>query len=149
MSVLVGQLGGLSLGSGQPFCDAPFSASSVLGEALPAPGNADVNSALSVVWSRPLVAADLFHGKGLGCWRNSLRRGACCHAALGTCSQGPRALPAVPQACFPSSWQWFQREQVGHMGVPRPQAGCSQDPGKGDGSLDPGLCRMCSCRCRL
>lgn len=61
----------------------------------------------------------------------------------------PRALPAVPQACFPSSWQWFQREQVGHMGVPRPQAGCSQDPGKGDGSLDPGLCRMCSCRCRL
>ena len=50
MSVLVGQLGGLSLGSGQPFCDAPFSAS-VLGEALPAPGNADVHSALSVVWA--------------------------------------------------------------------------------------------------
>ena len=53
MSVLVGQLGGLSLGSGQPFCDAPFSASSVLGEALPSPGSANVNSALSVCVESP------------------------------------------------------------------------------------------------
>ena len=44
MSVLMGQLGGLALGSGQPYCDAPFSTSSVLSEALLAPGSTDVNS---------------------------------------------------------------------------------------------------------
>lgn len=38
------------------------------------------------------------------------------HAATGT------LLPAVPQACFPSSQQWFQRAQSGggSMDVPRP-----------------------------
>lgn len=116
MSVLVGQLGGLSLGSGQPFCDAPFSAS-VLGEALPAPGNADVHSALSVVWSCPLVAADLFHGKGLGCWRNSLRRGACCHAALGTCSQG---APCCPPGLLPFLVAVVPERTGGPHGCPPP-----------------------------
>ena len=150
MSVLMGQLGGLALGSGQPYCDAPFT-SSVLSEALPAPGSTDVNSlALAVCVESSPVAADPFPGKGLGRWRNSLGRRACCHAAIGTCSQGPRALSPVPQACFRSVAVVPERTGwSGHVDVPHPQAGCSQDPRRGDGSLDPGLCRMCPCRCRL
>lgn len=103
------------------------------GRPCPLQGALMLTQHFQCVWSRPLVAADPFHGRGLGGWRNSLRRGARCHAALGTCSQGPRARPAVPRPASLPRGSGSRENRWAAWVSPAPRPAAARTPGEATG----------------
>lgn len=149
MSVLMGQLGGLLWGpvSLTAMLPSPPPLSSV--KPLPAPGSTDVNSLALAVCVAPLWPPTPSMEKASDAGGIALDAECAVTLPSGHVPRAPGRSP-VTHACFPSMAAVPERTGwSGHVDVPRPQAGCSQDPRRGDESLDPGLCRMCPCRCRL